>query len=487
MFLHAIHVRKNIVLENKTMGTISSSFEPGPPSLDLERPVLFYGDSESERKLELDNGPQMTPLGEKLLQLYLSDQLPASDLFWADSVRDNAAKLSQYFAILGQLYELFLTPHTSVLTPNYYTCSYLKLYESCFRHKSNEYLHHFLNICEQNISNICIYPERVHLSFNQKKINMLQQFSNAVLYCYLSKKDAMIIPFEIIDKDWGSESHKVFVALKKTNERPRFDKLGYNTHKKTLQFVYIDPHGFDPNNERHKTQRFISALLLHQVNKSFYGYYVRETSFECPTLQKWEQGGNCLQWFFYNLYIFLTDPDAVTHMSTLRNLKEMTVNIHLFELAIFLKTMPFVNLKTYHDSFLSSVDLFTEFMNQDCGTDGYSLQENLSHLGVENCVANSSCPQPCAHCGSTCNFQSAVKLLENSECKPLSPKMIGKKMLYLYAELRKVAGQDSSVVTPEAIEQQLNYEEPKTLTDFQRLYGYTDDDLNRVINWPPGQ
>ena len=476
------------------MGASTSSFEAGPPSLDLERPVLFYGDSESERKLELDNEPQMTPLGEKLLQLYLSDQLPASDLFWADSVRDNVPKLSQYFSILGQLYELFLTPHTSVLTPNYYTCSYLKLYESRVAiddprvPSSNEFLQHFLNICEQNITTVYIYPKAVFLNFNQQKSKMLHALADAIFDCYSSGKDAMIIPLTINDKGWGERiSHRVFVALKKTNEQRRFDWSYPNTREKTLQFMYIDPHGFDPNNERDKIQRFISALVLHQVNKSFYGYFVRETNFECPTLQRWEQGGNCIQWFFYNLYFFLKDPDAVTHMSTLRNLKEKTVNIHLFELAIFLKTMPFANLKTYHDQFFLHVNWFTQFMNSNCGTYGYSLQENLSHLGVENCVANSSCPQPCVHCGSTCNFQSAVKLLENSECKPLSPKMIARKMLYLYAELRKIAGQDPSVVTPEAIEQQLNYEEPKTLTDFQRLYGYTDDDLNRVVNWTPGQ
>lgn len=472
------------------MGTTSSSFETGPPSFDLERPVLFYEDLESEGKLELDNETQMTPIGEKLLQLYLSGQLPSAELFWADSVRDDAQKQSQCFAILGQLYELFLTPHMSVLTPNNYSCSYLKLFESHFDSNENIklYFRLFFQFCELNLSNVFIYTEPVYLSYNSRTRNMMHDFHLAIRDCFYSKKDAMVIPIIII-KELDVSVHVTFLALKKTNEQPRRFDLSYpNTRKKTLQFVYIDPHGLNMSDTFYSEKRFVNSLLLLQLNSIFPGYYIRETNFDCPQLQ--DQENNCAQWFFYNLYTFLKNSDAVTHMNTIRNLRKPAVNLHLFEMAFFFKFLPSVNIQSYHNHYFSLVqsDLqhFLLKMKHICVDDLTVRKQYLNDLGVENCAAESSCPQPCARCGSTCNFQSAVKLLEDNECKPLSPKMIAKKMLYLYAELRKIAGQDPSVVTPKAIEQQLNYEEPKTLQDLQRLYKFTDDNLNRVLNWTPG-
>ena len=110
------------------MGTATSSFEPGPPTVDLVRPRLFYGDDEIESKIEVHRETRLSPLGQKLLLLHITNQLPAAELFWVNRVRGNTPKQLKYFSILGQLYELFLTPHTLAIPP-YKSCSYLKLYE----------------------------------------------------------------------------------------------------------------------------------------------------------------------------------------------------------------------------------------------------------------------------------------------------------------------------------------------------------------------
>ena len=391
------------------MGTTPSLFEAGPPSLDLERPVLFYEDLESEGKLKVDTAPRLTLLGEQLYHLYLTNQLPAADLFW---VNYNTRKQVQYFAILGQLYELFLTPHTLAFLPNHYSCSYLKLYEAQVAWYGAEYLQHFLRICEQNLTNVFIYPDTVYLDINQQKRKMLHDFKTAVLKCRNRVEESMIVQ-------------------------------------------EIRPY-----------------------------YHIDEFDLECPTLQTWEQGGSCVQWFFYNLYFFLKDSNAATHMSSIRNIREMTANIHLFELSLFLRTLPLVNLTRYHTIFLYK-NAYIKTLESECGsTDMRNVQKHLSNLSVDNCLRHQSCPESCAQCGDRCNFQSAVVLLQNGECKPLSPKMIAKKMLYLYAELRKIAGRDPSVVTPEAIEQQLNYKEPKTLEDYKRLYNFTEDDINHLQQLP---
>ena len=451
------------------MGTTPSLFEAGPPSLDLERPVLFYEDLESEGKLKVDTAPRLTLLGEQLYHLYLTNQLPAADLFW---VNYNTRKQVQYFAILGQLYELFLTPHTLAFLPNHYSCSYLKLYEAQVAWYGAEYLQHFLRICEQNLTNVFIYPDTVYLDINQQKRKMLHDFKTAVLKCRNRVEESMIVSLSIKDKEWYAR-HRIFVTLKKTNQ--------FKNGKRILQFVYIDPHGFKFNDAKYKRQRFISALLVQEIRPY---YHIDEFDLECPTLQTWEQGGSCVQWFFYNLYFFLKDSNAATHMSSIRNIREMTANIHLFELSLFLRTLPLVNLTRYHTIFLYK-NAYIKTLESECGsTDMRNVQKHLSNLSVDNCLRHQSCPESCAQCGDRCNFQSAVVLLQNGECKPLSPKMIAKKMLYLYAELRKIAGRDPSVVTPEAIEQQLNYKEPKTLEDYKRLYNFTEDDINHLQQLP---
>lgn len=452
------------------MGTATSSFEAGPPSFDLDRPVLFYEDLVTEGKVKLEEEPQITPLGKKLLLLYITNQLPAADLFWANSLRGNTPKQFQFFALLGQLYELFITPHTLAIPPHQKSCSYLKLFEAYSRKNLYQYIKHVLTICRLNVPNVVVYPRAVLVKVNfqnTKKTVIPKEFEVAVrMFKQQQLKNAsttLIIPLVFMEQN-EEQSHIVYLAIKRNLDN--------------IQFVYIDPHGFDYNSTHYKTQRFLRALLQVQLNNLLY-IPVTEVVLDCPSLQRSEQGGNCVQWFCYNMFLFLSDPNIDLHLQKLKNMREVTMNIHLFEIAMFLKTIPYVPLKAYYNTLFKN-NVYTDLQN-DCQNEFvYATSMHLGNLDVTNCLGATTCDESCAHCKDTCNFPSAVFNLQDGDCLPLSPKLIGKKMLLLYAELRKIAQQDPSVMAPERIEEQLDFEDAQTVEDYKRLYNLTDTTFNTL-------
>jgi hypothetical protein len=402
----------------------------------------------------LEEGQYSTPTGQ-FIERNEADLL-ALNFFWMDKVLPKDRQ--KYFNLLGELYELFMTPHV-VPIPPYRDCSYQKKFELLLSHQNDliQMLEHITNI----------------LSFDSTNTLVLKKYFN------INTSDSIVLPEEIEEniKSWFRNRKYSTIVFPLTLEGGRhvvFFALRKSSAFK-LQMVYVDGQGFNDNPrlyEFEKEQREIRKLIQEFLRTQFF-VTVEDIHPSCPILQQYEQGGNCQQWFLFNFALFVFNPAFMSMdmgSSVLRVLsRKPDLNVQLFALAMFLRTMPRVGLINYIDGVEAYDVMIEDCINESNDTRQHTLQNTI---GAQDCYSQPSgvCPSDsCVQCSGTCHFKSSVRQFQNGECLPLSAKQIARKMLYIYARIRKITGQDPRSMTTADIEQQLNFVEPTTAEEFIRL------------------
>jgi hypothetical protein len=391
--------------------------------------------------------------------------LPAAQFFWFDKVKPKDRL--KYFNLLGQLYELFITPH-AIPIPPYEDCSYLKKFEQLDRFEGgkrrNAALGHIIKIFKIENSNIeALTSNTYDIDDTQEDLvipsTLLQVISNWYLY---SEKNILAIPLSL------ELNHAVFLGLKKYKDQ------------RLVKFIYIDPHGFAVEPEMEKAQLRLRELLKKSIASRLVAT-VQEVLMMCPILQLVDQGGNCVQWQKFNFTMFLSnphlfdDPEELVHQVGLFP----AINVHLFNLSVFLRTMPHYGLQTYYE--YSMYGDFSDQVSVCWEEDAENRKDEARRFQMPDCYSQkgSECPEPCVFCSGSCNFPTAVKRTGDGECTPLSGKMIAKKMFQIYALIRKITGQDPESMTARDIEKQLDFVEPQTEKEFIKKYNISADELVR--------
>jgi ribosomal protein L12E/L44/L45/RPP1/RPP2 len=385
-------------------------------------------------------------------------ELPASQFFWYHLVEEQDKLKYRYY--LSKLLTLFILPHHLPVFP-FEECSYLKKYE---RHISDSketetLMQGLIYILRLNTSNITVvYPLENYilkytlhnetaeelpksLSTLQKSIRpwLKQKQNNTVLVLYLSTNN-----------ETGTQGHANLLALKKT-------MFG------TIQYLYFNPHGLYESIEQIKTFRKNLKLKLQNICE----VPVKEVLTSCPNLQTSDQGGNCKQWFAM-IFCFLCMNPALFDdpKPLLENLgKHPQLNIVLFELSIFLRTMPLFGLKNYYfatfkGSHTLGYDVFASVAQ--CKTDDAAIKTWLySAFGERDCNTfdTRSCPFACSICNGQCVSTAALKQeVEGTLCRLLNPKEIAAEMFGAYLKIKTLSNQlgDTLSFTLEKMQSQLD-------------------------------
>ena len=354
------------------------------------------------------------------------DSLPTNRFFWYDRVRpENKAR---YLHLLDQLYTLFITPHL-LPNPPYLTCSFLKTMQQLFSYSfvSSLYLKCIIDLLSHgNNPELFVNPETfVQIQVEGKKYFALFSFKDYLqkgvdIYAHNPFKDwyenrcykTLLIPVSY-NTSGVTEAHATFLAVR---------KMGF----KKLQFMYVDSLGYSETDFDIKTSLQNSLKLWTGIDDLEF----EDTLLSCPVLQTVEQGGNCAQWSYLYLALFISQPDMFSNLpAVLQDLfQNPMLNVHLFSLSIFLRTMPVVGLDTYLNYTFTDADRY-DLCNME---NLITTLEVTRQFGVPNCYFNRSCPAPCVNYNNYCMFKVAA---EETEQRPLTPQEIAQKMFQLYTEI----------------------------------------------------
>jgi hypothetical protein len=440
---------------------------------DIENDMFYEGDPLSSP----DDLNQISYIGYKFKQN--QQTLAALVFFWFDQVQEQDK--NRYFNLLGQLYELFITPQT-IPVPPYRDCSFLKKMERVFsvskteelNNKAEEVtdenfvsylmnvedrqfmkydmLNHIVNIFELENPTLVVVQRKLEFTVNNTLKRDMFNFFTTTLTTWFDSNDKTTIVFHVSVSYAVGLNHATFLALKKKEAQ--------------VDLIYIDPHGYavgGPPKNTHRKQEQTRLFVQNYITSTF-GVQVNDvlSTTSCPTLQTGNQGNNCVQWVLFVFALFLlNDSNSEDTLFFLENMRDMVnFNIHLFSLILFLRTMPHVGLEEYffyRDMFFyadydSLIETCVEEENKN-----RAYEVNVDCYNQEN----GECPKPCVQCRAKCHFGASVKPLGKFDCVPLSGKMIAKKMFHIYLQIRNMTRQDSTF-TEADIEKQLNFKEPRT-------------------------
>ena len=371
------------------------------------------------------------------------NELPAAEFFWYNSVPPE--KRPEYCRLLGQLLQLFITPHVYSFYP-YKEGSYLKKYEYVFQTYNQKELSHmltFLFYLETSRTNYETHKitldaftgaEILHLSTNT--------FENSVQEWYFNdaSKPLYFVNFDI-KYDFLGSTHAVFLGIKKyPRTHPAF--------KPIVKFMYFDPHGYleeDDNFARVLKQKLVAALQPGGVE-------VVQFLLQCPNLQKESHGGNCVQHTAMVFTMLMKNPDLFDDVEALMfNVgRHTTLNVLLFSLSIFLRTMPKVHLVRYYYAMLVK-DVFASNpvpLSEETRFEGMT-ESNVFSKEVSTIFHMPNCPNLfgnirdcdttlCVKCGGRCQYRALVQL-SKAGCHVLTPIEIAKTMFQLYFQIKDMA------------------------------------------------
>ena len=431
--------------------------------------------------------------------------LPAARFLWYNLVSEENEE--RYLTILGELLQLFITPHEYSYYP-YREASYLKKYEKLtanYESISSREKDLFYNllaiILELESPYVDLYhSNRFTILFESMKVSEGEQFFNdAVLTWYFnSLKPVFILPFNIY-KTNDDEPHRVMLALKKL---PVLQ--GNWVPRPLIKMIYFNPHGFQINYSL-KENVFINKLKL-KIQGAFSArlptLQVVQLNIDCSETQTSEQGSNCVQHTALLFSLLLMNPSAFDNIDSILHQisRHATLNITLFSLSMFLRTMPHVTLKRYYYFFLAG------------NSQKSSLIENIElNTAMSSFFQGVNCPEfygPfcdrsfCSECNNVCRFKSGIEEVqvpqpasfeeakqgssgdeESSisgeeeiynlyECKVLDPKQIAAKMFRLYFELKDMTvGIEPRKLSfmLEQMEAQLNFPTPGSNKDYYNI------------------
>jgi hypothetical protein len=445
------------------MATLSEKSKATPPSQEQK--------AEEEEWRGVQGVQRMTFLKrETKAGLFFNEhleELPAARFFWADQVQPKHRKM--FCTYLGELYELFLSPHRLNIPP-YWDLSFLKKYEILQEKDENftklpKHLLKILNIEQDNI--YAYFQPEIYIQIDNPEVSTSLSHLLRAWYIIMPNKHILTFPLTVTYPN-STVMHTVFFGIKKVQG------------EKKVKFVYIDPHGFGINPEKDIFKRNIKAAITQHLSSSLQ-VTAEEVLLSCPALQKPKQGMNCYQWYVFLFALFLTnqpmfeDPrDIITQVGTFPN-----INVHMFEMSMFLRTMPVFQLKKYYEVTKFGFGIDDDYVDDDTDV----RQDDFSDFKGQDCysVTNiKNCFKPCVRCGKYCNFPSAVQQepyeyldvlsgkahkkanelgvevqVRDDYCHILSGKEIARKMFTLYILIRELTGQDPRSMTVRQIRNQL--------------------------------
>ena len=294
---------------------------------------------------------------------------------------------------------------------------------------------------------------------------------NRILAWYQSKKFKTLIMSALVhvnELNISNSPHATFVVLRKT-------KLG------SVQFMYVDSHGYSNQDTNYEIQTRLKSNLLNYLQNMFGPDVACENVLEeCPMLQTATQGGNCVQWSIMMMALFVSQPDMFDKLqSTIYKLSLYPlVNIHLFSLSVFLRTLPRVGLLKYLRVTIVS-SLWNEQVFRICEKEDSETRAAVTQqFGVPNCYKSKECKAPCFQTKRSCMFRTA-----SDGNTFLSPKEIAGKMLHLYAEIWDMTGHDPDSMSDDQILEQLNFPDfvksKQDQDNFTTQFELTEADLDR--------
>ena len=393
------------------------------------------------------------------------DDLPAAQFFWYDKVKNSPEKRTQYLSCLSKLISLFVAPHYFDIFP-YKECSYLKKYEIFFSVPSriDQLIEHLIRILSLHNPTIEVF---VPIWGDKLKPSVLLETKTALdiggkslssiiepWFLYRPLKPMLIMYLSTNNFDLTS-GHANLLALKKCGDH--------------VKLLFIDPAGIN------ETDNTFLIQLKKKIQKICNNTPIEQVITTCPELQTFEQGGNCVQWFAMMFALISLNPSTFDHLPGLIAQLERhpTLNILLFSLSIFLRTMPVFGLKSYYYSLFSYALHFRRDyseVNQECSLSDIDLRQFLfTQFSSTDCTHYSSdnCPESCANCYSKCVSND---LLQESvqPCHVLTPKEMALKMFQAYSCIRDVTNMPD-IEDMESHLRLINIQEATTLYDYKKM------------------
>lgn len=405
---------------------------------------FFQGNPVSKRRARITSEEQLPPTA---LYLYKNrGNLLALDFFWIQQVESR--NLFTYFERLAELYELFITPQLT--KNNLWDTSFLKKCEFFISTPENSeaLLKNILELLSLNNPTIHAELSRFVIDLSQNGDSQLFKSLHKKFTQFLRNPTLTSFVLPVVTEYETLEAHVALMGIGKCFTDPSI-----------LYFLYLDPHGFS---DELQTE---NALGQKQIKNTFKQYFktthnitLVEILPTCPALQVYEQGGNCASWYLLHFVLFMSHPNFLNNVQEIIHIltKQQTLNVHLFVLSIFLRTMPKVHLKAY----CGIQNIYSrEYIEEIVAEDKEMRVHVTKTLGIPNCYnwENEPCPVGCVKCSQSCNFRASVYQPSNpdAQCKQLSTKNIAKKMFYVYLSIRKMTGQDPHAMTLENIRDEL--------------------------------
>lgn len=365
-------------------------------------------------------------------------ELPARIFFWYDNVMET--KRFDYRYYLSKLMTLFTLPHYFKVYP-YVECSYLKKYERFLQLTSNldKLVQQLVLVLQLETKDVFIiklikYGIYLHNETAQELPGATLTLNNVLhwwVHGTLSKQPVCVL-FCHIDNDAGTAGHSTLLALKKSEGH--------------IKYFYLNPHGGYESNVHIQTFRANLERRLEVICNM----PVQEMLITCPQLQLYEQGGNCVQWSAMVFCLLCLNPAWFDNPAPLmQQLGEHPhLNVLLFELAIFIRTMPAFQLRNYYFSnfiFAQRTRTSVDRQLNQCAVEDTEMRSWLyQRFNEKECSTfeTRNCPYACSICNGKCVLSTALKQKDASRlCQLLTPKEIAQEMFVAYIEIKKLARQ----------------------------------------------
>ena len=397
----------------------------------------------------------------------LLDELPAAAFFDYDKVSVENNLKFRY--LLSKLVTLFITPHYHPIFP-YEEASYFGKFISYNRwhNNTNSTLKVVLGSIPDYVTIKKCYVEKTTAAdITRPGAETLTESVTSWFFDAASTPVLVVKVTTVTKTESGgvTDGHATFLALKKSEGR--------------IQFIYINPWGFDPAS-RSSISRYVKAftsLMTGRLQKIVGAVPVVPLVTRCPTLQTVPQGGNCASWQLMLFVFFLWRPQYFDDpMPLLEQLgRHPVLNMLLFSLFVFLKKLS--NLPNVHyDFFMSSTKYgqpIKEVIQKGVAEDT-TFRNHLFTLFRDstNCSSYTvdQCPIICKKCEGKCATGFAVRRVDTEACHLLTPKELITEMVEVDNKLHEFSGTEYSEEEKQKRDSILKFNVPTTLKEYSR-YG----------------
>lgn len=409
------------------------------------------------------------------------EDLPAANaFFWYDRVLSKDRP--KYLKLLGKLITLFTLEHKFDMYPHHEP-SYFKKYEVYFRDyiHMNDYVNQVFQVLAINTTTVefDIPPDgRLGVNLDDETAEDLTQvhtLPQAVMQWYNNPQSKPIfILLMNIGSPTNNEGHATFLVLKKQED--------------FVTYIYFNPHGSIMDTG-------FSTALYHRLN-TILPVQCLEVHTQCPLLQSSAQGGNCVQWNAMIICFLCLHPEYFQDPKPLfKELqKHPELNILIFSLSLFLRTLPFFKLSTFYYGMFTYYNRVpgTEQLRANTRTEALKESKNFNdwiyrRLHETNCsrFEQVTCPRACSLCNGTCAVTASVKFSESGDCHLLTPKEMAKEMFEIFFRIKKLTRTLGNEVDRLHLQnlrwQMYTFREAKTLQDYVDLGYMTQQEILNVL------